>query len=108
MSDHQYLNPFLALPRTGALFFSGSAFYVGFIDPFVRRSLQNPRDQLTHWGSMNRWTKGIMPLIAILTSASTLKAYQITKEPLWIMGGLAMMSLFPYTALFLRRIIQEL
>ena len=108
MSDHQYLNPFFALPRTGALFFSGSAFYVGFIDPFVRSSLPNPRDQLTHWGTMFKVTKVVMPAIAIATSLSTLKAYQVSKEPLWIMGGLAMMSLFPYTAIFLRKTIQEL
>ena len=108
MPDHQYLNPFFALPRTGALFFSGSAFYVGFIDPLVRSSLPNPRDQLTHWAAMFKWTKVIMPTIAIATSVSTLKAYQVSKEPLWIMGGLAMMSLFPYTAIFLKRTIQVL
>ena len=108
MSEHQYLNPFLALPRTGALFFSGSAFYIGFVDPFVRDSLRNPRAQLTHWGTMFRWSSVIMLGIAAGTGASALKAYEVSKEPMWLIGGLAMMSVVPYTALFLRPLNNEL
>lgn len=49
MSDHQYLSPVLALPRTGAMFVTGANFYLAFIDPSVRDSLRNPRTQLTQW-----------------------------------------------------------
>jgi hypothetical protein len=33
----------LALPRTGALLFAGSALYIGFIDPRVRLSHENEK-----------------------------------------------------------------
>ena len=108
MSEHQYLNPFLALPRTGALFFSGSAFYTAFVDPIVRNSLRNPRAQLTHFGTMYRYGSVVMIAIAVGTGAAALKAYEVSKEPLWIIGGLVMMSVVPYTRLFLKSINDEL
>ncbi len=39
----------LSLPRTFAFAFAGSTFYVGYLDPFVRNKLSNPRHKLTHW-----------------------------------------------------------
>ena len=108
MPDHQYLNPAFALPRFGSTFFAGSAFYVGFVDPFVRESLRNPRQQLTHWGSMYKYSSMVMPLIALGTSLSALRAYQISKEPLWVIGSLAMFSVVPYTYIFLGKLIKDL
>ena len=46
--------------------------------------------------------------IAVGTSVASLKAYEVSKEPLWIIGGLVMMSVVPYTAVFLRNTNNEL
>lgn len=108
MSDHQYLNPFLALPRNGAVFFAGSAFYIGFIDTGVRDSLRNPRTQLTQWANMYKRAAPTMAFLAAGTALAALKAFQTSKEPLWLIGGLTMFAIIPYTVLFMRGLNNEL
>ena len=79
MSDHQYMHPFIALPRTGALLFAGSAFYIGWIDHFARDSIPNVRHQLTHWATSFKFSSVIMASLAAGTTALGLKAYEHTK-----------------------------
>ena len=108
MPDHQYLHPILAFPRFGATFFASSAFYIGFIDPFVRESLRNPRQQLTHWATMYNYASVVMSSVVLGTSFAALKAYHQSKEPLWVIGGLAMFSIFPYTFVIMGKLNKDL
>lgn len=103
-----YLSPELALPRTSALLFAGSALYIGFLDPIVRSSYDNPRTNLHHWSGVARVSQIAMNVLAGVTGALGLNAYRITREPLWIYGSLAMLAIIPFSLLATRKIECEL
>ena len=104
MSDHQLLNPFLMLPRTGALFFAGAAFFIAFIDPQVRDTIRNPRTKLTQWTNMYQISTPIMVSLILGTTGAAIKAYFDTKENLWLIGGLTMSSIIAYTFIFMMKL----
>ena len=79
MSDHQYLNPILGIPRIGAVLFTGAAFHIGFIDTGVRDDLPNPRTKLLQWANLNNRTTPFMGLLTIGTTAAALNAYRFSK-----------------------------
>lgn len=68
----------LGLPRTCALLFAGSAFYIGFIDPQVRNSQQFEKNQLIHWSSMYNHSKWPMATLAAAASLFGANAYRLT------------------------------
>lgn len=102
----------LALPRISSLLFAGSALYVGFVDPCVRDSHKDQREQLTHWSAMYNQSKIPMAALATLSTLFGANAYRITKEPMWIYGTLAIFAVLPFTFLAImptnRRLAEDL
>lgn len=74
-----YLQPELALPRTSALLFAGSALYIGFIDPLVRSKYDNARLSLSHWSGVSRVGRIATDILAGVTGLLGINAYRLTE-----------------------------
>jgi hypothetical protein len=107
-SDITGLSIQLAVPRTLSLLFSGSALYIGFIDPHVRGSHKSQKEQLAHWSTMYNRSKVPMGGLALMTTIMGLSCYRSTGEKLWLYGSLAAFSIIPWTFLAIMGINNKL
>ena len=74
----------------------------------MRDSLNHPRQQLKHWASMYKYASVVMQLVTAGSTLSAIRAYQLTKEPLWLIGGGVMFSVIPFTYIVLGGLIKNL
>ena len=93
----------LNCPQVLALLHVGATSYLVLIDQRVRRNQLNSDVMIDHWKALVKNSKAPMSALSVSTILSAFNSYRIQPHINWIIGGLLMLSLFPYTTFFLQK-----
>lgn len=91
------------VPSTLALFFASLNYYSVLVDPSIRELNPNMKGQLKHWAAFYAWGTKYLAGSAVVGSLASVAAYSQLKEKYWLYGGATLLSVVPFTFIFMMK-----